>query len=348
MVPAADGDPKDGDGTLFSIRSTAAVAGLSLIAMLPVFQLDLSLRQLFAMNPVPFIRSLLPVLLTLPLPAAYIALISKRRFRKEALGTAVVLPFALLGQLFTVFAAGMVLGSLFVSYKGKSVYNGRNVNWMHFRAAGGMIVLTAVVAGLVAASFYSNTAPFREDIRGNITQESVDMAMDYAETAGVGGDEVQPESTDAQAQQLTSLMGPLAANLSVASIRSTETIVFRAVQETRNRDSSKFDASERTVLRTAFDTAENQVPSTVQQQAEQTMQRQLQEMDGAADVKQDTLRSMVTPRVRKVVNRIITDSEAMTAVAFVSASSIVMLFKLPYAFVGALYAAIIGRVLRSL
>lgn len=342
MVTARDEETAERDASTFSIRSAAVVAALSLIAMLPVFQLDLSLQQLFAVNPLPLLQSLLPLFLTLPLPAAYITLISKKRFRKEALGTTVVLPIAVLGQLFTVFAAGIVLGSIFVSYKAKSVYNGRNVNWMHFRAAGGMIVLIAVVAGLVAASFYSSTQPFRADIRGNITQESVDMAMDYAETAGVGGQ--QPQSTGAQAQQLTNLVGPLASNLSTASIRSTETVVFGAVQQTRDRDSSKFDASERTVLRTAFDTAENQVPSTVRQQAEQTMQQQLQKMGGAAEVKKETLRSMVTPRVRKVVNRIITDSQAMTAVAFVSAFSVVMLFKLPFAFLSALYAAIIGHI----
>lgn len=342
-----DRQSSDDTGSGMDVRDTAVIAVLSLAAMVPVYRLDPSLQYLFGDGIVAFLRSLLPVLLALPLPAAYIAIISKKRFRKEIVGTLVTVPLALLGTRFAVFAAGVVLGSVLVSYKSKSLYNGRNTNWVHFKAAGSMVLLLAIAAGLATASLYSGTPAFREDIRGNITEESVDVALEYADTAGIGGG--QEQAADQQLQQMTGMIGPLTANLSTVSIRSTEAVVFQAVQKTREQDSSKFDADERTILRTAFETAENQVPSQIRDQAETMIQEQFQGLDaGAEDIEEEALKQMVTPRVRRVVNELITDSPGMVAAAFIGAFSVVMLFKLPFKFLSVLYAAILARLRRVL
>jgi hypothetical protein len=341
---AAADEPDDSPGASFKKRDALMIAVLSLAAIASITRFELSFATVFDRQFSTILDALLPLLLLLPLPAAYIAAISKDGFRKEVAGTLVTLPAAVLDLTFAVGSIGIVLGGVLVSYKAKSIYNGQNTNWVHFKAAGSMVVVLAIVAGIATAAMYSTTPPLREDIRSNITQQSVDTALEYADMAGMGG--TQDVSLGEQDQGISAMVGTLAENLSQASIQSTEAIVFQAVEETRNRDSSKFDADERTVLRAAFDTAESNVPTEVRQQAEDQVEQRFTSGSDSGQVEEAAMRSMVTPRVRSFVNELITDSHGMTLTVLIATFSLVMLFKLPFELLSAIYAAILGR-LRS-
>lgn len=329
-------------------RHVLLVAAFSLIAIAPVYRLDLTLQTLFDMNVTSIIQALIPLLLLFPVPAAYIASISKNGFRKEALGAAVTLPLAAINLQLAAAAAGLFLGSIMVSYKAKSIYNGRNTNWVHFKSVGSMVTITAITVGLTTAAFYGGTPAFREDIRGNLTQYSVDTALEYADVAGLSmptGDEAGTVS-GGQVELASGFAGTLAQNISRTTITSTENVVFAAVQESQQQDGNTFDTTEQSMLRGAFDTAENTIPDEVSAQTEQQLQNQFTTTptsgeDGSGS---GTLRNLVTPRVRSFVDQMITNSQEMMAVAFVAAFSMVMLFKLPIEFLGAIYAAILSKV----
>ncbi|MFB6294502.1 MAG: hypothetical protein ABEI97_01965 [Candidatus Nanohaloarchaea archaeon] len=295
---------------------TVIVAALSLVAALPLLFIHLRIDALFGFQPPIPLGQLVILLLVIPLPAAYVASISGRRFRPEFLGAAVTLPLALLGTRFAAFSLGLVLGLALVSYKAKSIFNGENLFWTRFKAAATLLSVMAIMAGAAAVHTYSGSPAVQNAVQENVTETAVDTATEFidlstqADTGGV----------------LTQLATSVAVNASRTSIVATERAVFTAV----NR-SGGFSDQQRQVLRGAFTQAEQEIPQRIGTQTEEQVQQQLQER---ADVDED----VIAGRIQPVVAQVTAPQPPVLAVLFLSVASLVYLFRLPVGLIAAVYA----------
>lgn len=329
----------------FDIRTGIIVAVLSLLPIIMLHQVSVSVELLFAMQFEPLLNEVIPLLLAFPVPAAFIASISKERFRWECLGTAAAFIFAGQGQEFMAAAAGMVLGGVFVSYKAKSIFNGHNTGWTFFKATGSMLTILALAIAFSTSSFYMDTPAFRTDIQRALTDQTVDIAVEHANLAELANTGGNTDALEAMQTGLAAdLIGTLAENLSRTTVQATEVVVFSEVEQ-----SGEFDAQELAVLDDAFTRADEQIPAAVSTQAEEWLSEDIGATsvgDTGQSAEDESIKQLITPQVRTFVNDIVSASPETQAIVFVATFSLIMLFKIPFELIGALYASLLSWIRR--
>jgi hypothetical protein len=108
-----------------------------------------------------------------PLPVAWVSLISFKGFRRESLASLAVLPGALLGGKFLVFALALPLGCIWASNQARNIYNGRNEFYTLSRAAGGALMVCGLVASGVFIYSYSTDPLLQERVREEVIDQSI-------------------------------------------------------------------------------------------------------------------------------------------------------------------------------
>ncbi len=341
---STDADSTGGDGDAAGIgqrlgldlRLTALVALCSVVAMAPLFRVSLTMDLFLGMAFAPLLNEVLPVLALVPLPAAVIAATSKERFRRESLGTLAALGFVGQGPLFKAVAAGLVVGGIFTSYKAKSVFNGHNTGWTYFKATGSTLTFIAIATGLMLASVYAGSPEFREDLQASMTDQTIDIATEYTELAGMGGTgdtgAVQEDTIDRFATRL-------AENVSAASIVATEQLVLQTAEQ-----SGSFDGEQQLILRSAFSDARRTIPQNISEQAADQLQTAIGRTGDTGEPQEMGVAEMVRPQVRGFLDNIVEPTREMQAVVFFAVFSLVIVFKIPFEMLGMLYAAILSSV----
>ncbi len=299
-----------------------AVAALSLLATVPLFFVDPAVAGIVGGDVVSLLMAAVPFLLLLPLPAAYVASISRERFRVESLAAAAVLPLGFLGMKFGATAIGLLLGLPLVSYKARSIYTGDNPFWAWFKASAALITVLAVVFGLTAAYTYESSAPLREDVQGNLTSRAVDTATEFIDLSQQG----------VSSDRLTGAAVRISRNISRTSIRLTEQNVFAAVDA-----DGTFSDQQRQVLRSAFTQSEQEIPSQLSEQARQQVSSQL---GGQEDIQRDLIASRTGPIVEKLSQPTL----PVLAVIFFTVLSLVYLLRFPLALLGGIYGTVFRRI----
>ncbi len=112
-------------------------------------------------------------LLVFPLPLAWVSLISFKGFRKGALASLAVVPGALLGGKFLVFALALPLGCIWASFQTKNIYNGRNEFYTISKAAGGALMVCGLVASGVLIHAYNTSPQLQEEVRDRVIEEFI-------------------------------------------------------------------------------------------------------------------------------------------------------------------------------
>ncbi|MDY6768491.1 MAG: hypothetical protein SVW02_00065 [Candidatus Nanohaloarchaea archaeon] len=303
------------------VREVLAVAALSIVAILPLFVVDVGIGKILEGEAIAMLTSLVPLLLLLPLPAAYVATISRHRFRPETLGALATLPLGLLGAKFAAFAVGLVLGLLLVSYKSRSIYTGDNQFWTFFTASAALVTVLALVLGVSAAHTYSASADVRQGVQDNVTEFTVNTATEFIDLAQQG----------ATPQQITGAAVALAENMSRTSIAMTEKAVFRAVEE-----NGTFSDTEKQLLRTAFTQSKQRIPSQLSTRARQQVEERL---GGQREVENELIRSRTAPIIQKLTSPTL----PLLIAVFFTLVSLVYIFKIPVSIIGGVYGMIILR-----
>ncbi len=329
----ADGQRDTGDAAGDGLDRVAVgvTAGLSVIAMGAVMVADIGISAVVAMDPGGLLRSAAILLAVLPLPAAYIAHISHDGFRRESLGTLAALPFAALSMGLGAVAAGLVLGGLLVSYKATNLWDGGNPFWTGWKASGGMVVVLALAAGLMVAATYQGSATFREDIRGNLTNVTTEVATDQINLT-------QRSVMEQQTETLVATAGMVARNVSESSILLTGNRVMGAVE-----DDGSFSPDQQNLLITEFDTARQDIPPQVAEQTRDAVRQQLEANQGGLVPVQDTA-DMIAEQTRRILQEWGQPTPLVLAAITVMVMSLVLVFKLPFSLIAGLYAVIIGAV----
>lgn len=314
-----------------AVIDSIAVATLSLIAVAPLSQLDITLQHVFDGAMVHIAQQLLPFIILLPLPMAYVAVISRERFQPAAFASVSALAVAPQGLLFAAVGAGMVLGALLVSYKARSVFHGDNQGWTYFRATSIVMFALAVTAGFGASEVYQTDDAFRSNVQGNMTEVAVTFAVKQAEG-------MNPQQAAVPEDEMTAMAGMLASNISTATIDVTERIVNRHAEE-----SGIFTDQHYQIMDAGFGTADDRVPPEMQQQAENQVQQQLSTGDGGG-IGEQKIEDVVRPEVHDTVTDLSAPSDSTRLLIFLSVFSTVLFFKLPIGFLGGLYGLILERV----
>lgn len=309
---------------------SVAVAGLTLVAAAPLLQLDITLQHVFGGAVLHIAEQLVPFLVLLPLPMAYIAVISRERFQPAALGSVTALVLVPQGLLLAAVGAGMVVGAILVSYKARSVFHGDNQGWTYFRATSVALFALAITVSAGTAQFYTTEDDFRNNVQGNITDVAVTFAVEQA--AGMN-----PQQSAVPEDEMTAMAGMLASNISAATIDVTERIVVRHAQE-----SGVFTQQHYDVMDQGFGTADDRVPPEMRTQAENQIQQQLDA--GDSEMAEQDVADVVRPEVQDVVTDLSAPSDATRLMIFLSMFSTVLFFKLPAGFLGGIYGLILERV----
>lgn len=293
----------------------AIVAALSLAAVAPLFVFDPAVAHVTGGDVIPLLRGAAPLLFLLPLPAAYVASISRDGFRVESLAAVVILPLGVFGLRFTAVAAGLVLGLPLVSYKARSIYTGDNAFWTWFKSSAALVTVLAVVLGISAAYAYNTSPALRQDVQGNVTDRAVGTATQFVDLSQEG---LSPD-------RITGATARLARNISSTSLALTEKTVFAAVEE-----DGTFSDGQRQVLRDAFTQAEEEIPGQLSQQAQQRVTNQLA---GGENVQRSLIRSRMGP----IVERLSKPTPPVLALIFFTVLSLAYLVKFPVALLGGVY-----------
>lgn len=306
------------------------VAVLSLGAVAAVGATDLAIATFVGGDLLTLLRSVAVLLIMLPLPVAYVASISMERFRPESLASAAGLVFAVRGTAYTAVAAGLVLASLLVSYKARSVFHGDNRFWTRFKASTSAVTALALIIGLTVALTYQGSAGFRADLQGNVTNVTTELAVDQ-----IGA--TQQSLAEQQRQLVVTTAGTVAENSSTAAILLTEQNVLAAVQQ-----DGSFSASQQQVLDDAFTTSEQDIPPQVRSEVEQRIARQYDENIDDGLVETRDLEDRITTQVRNMLARLAEPTPPVLVALFIMAASFALIFKLPFGLVAAIYASIIA------
>ncbi|MDY6770276.1 MAG: hypothetical protein SVU88_04865 [Candidatus Nanohaloarchaea archaeon] len=304
------------------LQTAAVTAALSLVAMLPLFVVKLDIGTVIAGDIVSLATALVPVALLLPLPAAYIAAVSRHEFRPEAFAAMVTLPLAVLGATFAGVSIGLVLGMLLVSYKARSVYHGDNEFWTFFKASTALITVMALVLGISAAYAYSSSATIRGEVRGNLTAVTVETATEFVDLSGGSSPSSQVSRAAVQ----------IARNVSEQSIVATEEAVFQAVAQ-----DGTFSDQQRQVLRTAFDQSRQQIPDQLSTAAQQQIESQLQARGG---VEEEIIRSRTAP----IIETVTAPTAPVLAAIALAVVSLVYILKFPVGLLGGIYGTVVHRI----
>lgn len=306
------------------------VAGLSAAATAAVGFTDLGVGAVVAGDLAALARSVAVLLVVLPLPIAYVVTISMERFRIESLASAVSLLFGFRGVTYATIAAGITIASLIVSYKTRSIFHGDNRFWTRFKASASTVTILAIVIGLAAALTYQGSADFRQDLRGNATNVTTELAVDQ-----VGA--VQETFAEQQRQVLVNTAGLVAENSSTAAIALTEQNVFTAVQQ-----DGSFSASQQQLLRDTFTTSRQDIPPRIRDDITTRVDEQLTRQTDGGIVETQSLEDRIATQVRQMLQRLGQPTTPVLAAIFVMALSIVLLFKIPFGLVAAVYASLLG------
>lgn len=312
----------------FDPVDAAVVAALSLAPVAALYVGGVTVAEVLALDVTAVVSGLLPLFLALPLPIAYISTISRERFRVEALAAAVALPAATLGLRYAALSGGLLLGGLYVSYRTRSTFHGDNQFWTYFKAGSAAVLFLALAAGGAAAQAYSTDAAFRSTVQDGLVNQSVGIAVDQ-----LGA--VQQSAVEQRAETLVPLAGSIAANVSRSSIQGTEVMMFQAVEE-----DGSFSGAQQQLMRGVFDSAGATLPQEIERQTEQQLETRLNATGGGVSGVEDTVRRQVSG----VVERMAAPSRGVLAAVFLAVFSFVMLVKIPFGIVAAIYAEIIAVV----
>lgn len=332
---APGGDPGQGRSGGWDAGALAGVVVTTLAAMIGLFMVDLSSEALITLDYGGLVGSVITLLVLLPLPAAFIAHISHSGFRREALATVIALPFGLLGLKFAAFAAGLVLGGLMVSYKAENLWQDGNTFWTGWKASGGAVTMLAIVLGLAVAFTYQGSATFREDVRGELTNVTTDVATEQINLTQQG-------VVDQQTEALVTSAGTVAENASTAAIILTTNQVLTAVQ-----DDGSFSPTQQNLLISEFGTARDDIPPQIGQQTRDAVRQQVEANQGGLVPVQDTA-DMIADQTRRMLRQFGQPSPPVFAVIVLMVASVVLMFKLPFSLIAGLYAVLISVVMARL
>ncbi|MDY6776969.1 MAG: hypothetical protein SVQ76_02575 [Candidatus Nanohaloarchaea archaeon] len=307
-------------------RDAAVVAFLSIAALSPLFMFDTGIEQVLDLSLGPILYLAASLLLVLPVPASYVVAISREGFRVESFASAAALPLAFLGPLHAGLAASLVLGLPLVSYKTRGLYKGDNFTFTAFRSVGSMATVLAVVLGLAAALTYQASPGLQEDLQETITNRTTEMASEYVEAS-------RQQVVESQRQALKELASTLSRNVSSTSIALTEKTVFSAVEE-----AGTFTSSQKTLLRRAFDTARDDIPSRLSG----SVAGRMDQLTGSAGELGD-VKGMVKQRISPLAESFTAAEPPFLAFIFFTVLSLVYLAKIPFKLLGALYAGVARR-----
>lgn len=313
-----------GERAAIDLRALATVALLSLVAVSPLLVANVSVADIIGLNLSTLLQPVILLLVLLPLPAAYVSTISYDRFRFETLGATIILPLYVVSPVFAAAGAGMLLGLMLTSYKARSLYKGDNGFYTSWKATKTTMVLLAVAGGIFAAATYSTSTGVQADVQGNLTEESVDLALDQLDIGSISG---------SQTQQLVDQSRRISETASRLSIEATQRIVFDAI----TADGS-FSQQQRGVVRGGFRTAKNEVPENVSQQIAQNVEDQLAQRNGGTT---GSTESLVRPQVEQMVQQLARPTPPVLAAIFFITFSLLALFKLPFGLIGGIYSVLI-------
>lgn len=332
MAERKQADPEAnnaGEGDGVSLPDAAIIGILSVAATASLALTDVSVADLFGLAFGGLLRSALIFLVFVPLPAAYVATISKDGFRKEALAGLLALPVALWGIQFAALGTGILLGNLLTSYKARSIFKGDNTGWTYWKSVGGAITMIALVAGLTAGYTFHTDTDWQDTIKAEITNQTTQIAVDYADLSGSGS-----ALTQQQRQQLIDTAGVLAENASAATLLVAEDAVVLAMEE-----DGSFTSQQQSTITGTFTVLDRTVPDEIQRQIEQRVGEQVDELVFGRDV---SAAGAVQQRIQSFVDRLVQPSpEATTGVIFLTISFLLIL-KIPFGLIGALYAGILA------
>ncbi|MCJ7450442.1 MAG: hypothetical protein MUP58_01745 [Candidatus Nanohaloarchaeota archaeon QJJ-9] len=304
----------------FDVREAAVIGLTSVIAFLGVYLSPVTMENILNLRIDSILQPSLAFLALLILPSTYASYISTERFRAESFASFVVIPAAFLGGL-VVVAIAIPLGTLFASYKSRSVFNGKNYFWTYFKSGAAIVTMLALVGGLYAGLTIMNDASTRGKVRDAVSEEVTDTALETVNESFTGS------TGSILAQQKDYIVGlstRLAENTSRSSIIATGKLVMANVN-----GSGSFSDSQKALLGNSFSKAESSIPERLSNEINTRIEAEMDERLKEARPDQSEMVDVVESRVSKALDPLFGNKRLLGVVSFLVVASIILLFRIP-------------------